>query len=134
MRMKFVPPARIMIPARANLRSHVEEPKIRALDAAYESTLGVKTGDEMTFVELKKRIAEKVSDQAFQNNCSPCSWKSLGYCKSALETIRKTYLPLILIVALCSFSAEAGHKKNTLHAKNKKSTSKGCRSSSCCES
>ncbi len=97
-----------------------DEPRIRALDAAYESTLEVKPGDEMSFDELKKRIAENVTDQAFEKNCAPCSWKRFGYCKSALEIIRKKYLPLILVTLFCTYSAQAASKSSKFHTKNKK--------------
>jgi TolA-binding protein len=81
-----------------------EETRIQKLDQAYAKTLSVKSGDTMTWTAAKTRIAEKVSDDAFESNCEPCAWKRLGYCKEALAKLRATAakgaLSLLAILAI----------------------------------
>ncbi|OGT07797.1 MAG: hypothetical protein A2X78_01240 [Gammaproteobacteria bacterium GWE2_37_16] len=49
------------------------------LDLFYSELLKLKTGDEISWDEAKKRIIEKVDLVIFQNICSACQWYEI--CK-----------------------------------------------------
>ena len=95
-----------------------DEPRIRALDVAYERTLDLRPRETMTWADARRMIAAKVSDEAFERNCAPCSWKQLGYCKSALQKLRGEHagiLPVFavfLAAALWTAPASADESKN----------------------
>ena len=67
----------------------LSESKIQTLDRAHESILGFKPGTTIKWGEAKKLILEKMSDEAFESACAPCSWKALGVCKAALVRLRE---------------------------------------------
>lgn len=69
------------------------EPKIRSLDQGHAAVLGLAPGQTLTWAEAKRRIAERMTDEAFERVCAPCSWKPLGACKAALQQIRKEPKP-----------------------------------------
>lgn len=83
----------------------LDEPRIRALDAAYERTLELRPREAMTWTDARHRIAAKVTDGDFERNCAPCSWKKLGYCKSALQRLRSEHASSGLIAAVFFVSA-----------------------------
>lgn len=68
----------------------IDEPRIRSLDDAFQKSLSVQIGEKISWNEVKTRIVENISDEVFEKNCAPCAWKKLGYCKEALEDLRKT--------------------------------------------
>jgi hypothetical protein len=63
--------------------------KIDRLDLAHADILGIKSGDELTWCEAKKRIAGSFTVENFNVACEPCSWKPLGICKTALLELKK---------------------------------------------
>ena len=63
--------------------------KIQALDNAHAAVLGIRAGDVLSWSEAKKRIVEKVTDEAFDAICAPCGWKELGVCHAALKRTRE---------------------------------------------
>jgi hypothetical protein len=68
--------------------SCTSEPKIKSLDEAHARVLGIKLGDELSWGEAKKLIAEKMSLEDFHKACAPCSWKALGLCEAALKNLK----------------------------------------------
>lgn len=68
---------------------NIDEARIRALDDAYSATLQLKSGEVMTWKEVKERVVRLVTDTAFDKNCEICAWKKAGYCKSALVELRE---------------------------------------------
>jgi len=85
-----------------------DETKIRKLDQGYEVTLNVRVNDILSWKEVKHRIAAQVTDEAFEANCEPCSWKKLGVCKEALVKLRGLAPVLVFaLMALSTFSAHA---------------------------
>lgn len=64
------------------------EGKIRSLDQAHASILGLEAGETLTWREAQRRIAERMTDEEFERACAPCAWKPLGVCKSALQKLR----------------------------------------------
>lgn len=62
--------------------------KIRTLDAAHAAMLGLAAGQRLTWGEAKARIACKVTLDAFERACAPCSWKALGVCQKALLRLK----------------------------------------------
>ena len=87
--------------------SCVEEAKIKKLDDAYAATLELKTGARLVWKDVKKLIVEKVTDEAFEKNCEPCGWKRLGYCKAALEQLRRSAVAVLFLVGMAASSAQA---------------------------
>jgi hypothetical protein len=65
--------------------------KIDRLDHAHAEILGLKTGDELTWGEAKKLLAQKFTLEKFDTACQPCSWKSLGVCETALIELKKAH-------------------------------------------
>lgn len=57
---------------------------ITKLDKAHLKILGLESGQMLTWGEAKKRIREKINMEIFHAICSPCSWKKLGLCETAL--------------------------------------------------
>ncbi|MGK5083976.1 DUF1284 domain-containing protein [Bdellovibrionota bacterium FG-1] len=88
----------------------VTQTKIQKLDEGHSAVLGLKPGQELTWLEGKKLIHEKMTDAAFDQACAPCSWKSLGLCAAALKKLRST--PLITVwlslAVLLNTDAQAG--------------------------
>ncbi len=66
----------------------VSSQKIRALDDAHQEMLGLADGEVLSWAEAKKRIADRVSLEKFDQACAPCSWKSLGVCEKALRRLK----------------------------------------------
>ena len=64
------------------------EEKIRKLDAGHARVLGLKSNEVMSWGEAKSRIAEKMTSEAFETVCAPCSWKALGVCETALNRLK----------------------------------------------
>lgn len=67
------------------------EEKIRKLDQAHAEVLGITPGQVLTWGEAKRQIAEKMTDEAFDRSCAPCSWKTIGLCATALKTLRREF-------------------------------------------
>jgi len=65
------------------------EQKTRQLDQAHAGILGVETGQVLTWKAAKTLITENMTPVAFDAACGPCSWKSLGVCRSALVELRQ---------------------------------------------
>lgn len=65
--------------------------KIDRLDTAHAAILGLTTGQELTWGEAKTLIAKKFTLEKFEAACEPCSWKSLGVCKTALIELKKAH-------------------------------------------
>jgi hypothetical protein len=64
--------------------------KIDLLDDAHARILAIQENDILSWGEAKARIAENFNDANFESACAPCSWKSLGICKKALNELKKT--------------------------------------------
>lgn len=64
------------------------EQKIRSLDDAHAAVLGISPGQVVSWGEAKRRIAERMTDEAFDRACAPCSWKSMGVCAAALKELQ----------------------------------------------
>lgn len=65
------------------------EEKIARLDRAHSEILGVSPGEKVSWGVAKNLLAQRMTDEAFEKACAPCSWKSLGVCKKALEQLRE---------------------------------------------
>lgn len=65
------------------------EAKIQMLDGAHSRALSLKPGDRITWMEAKKRIAEKISVELHHEICAPCSWLTHGICEDALKSLKK---------------------------------------------
>ncbi len=65
-----------------------DEDRIQLLDRAYFKTLNLKPGQKLHWSEVLNLIKIKVSEDDFNKNCEPCSWKKLGYCLEALKKIK----------------------------------------------
>ena len=63
--------------------------KIRALDDAHASVLGLTHGQILTWGDAKMLIAERMTDESFEAACAPCSWKALGVCERALHKLKE---------------------------------------------
>jgi uncharacterized protein len=63
------------------------EEKIQRLDQGHARTLGLKTGDVVTWKEAKKKIAEKMTVKTHHEVCAPCSWLAMGVCEEALKRL-----------------------------------------------
>jgi hypothetical protein len=63
--------------------------KIAALDQAHASVLGLKPGQILNWGEAKRRIASRMTTQAFESSCAPCAWKKLGVCETALKKLKR---------------------------------------------
>lgn len=85
----------------------VDEERILKLDNAYAKTLDVKPGDKLSWKDVKKLIAKKVTDDDFEKNCEPCGWKRFGVCKAALKKLRDASGALALVFAALSATAQA---------------------------
>ncbi|HCM40222.1 MAG: hypothetical protein A2Z97_02840 [Bdellovibrionales bacterium GWB1_52_6] len=66
------------------------EHKVLRLDQGHAEALGVTNGQIVTWAEMKKRLAERMTLEKFEVVCAPCAWKSLGACRAALETLIKS--------------------------------------------
>lgn len=62
--------------------------KISQLDSDHALILGLKPGDQLTWGEAKKLLAQKMQLEDFNRACAPCSWKSMGICEGALKKLR----------------------------------------------
>lgn len=62
--------------------------KIGLLDEQHSLILGLKSGDEVTWGEAQKLIADQMRVEDFHRACAPCSWKSMGVCESALKKLK----------------------------------------------
>lgn len=62
--------------------------KIERLDEAHRRILNLKGGDVLSWGEAKERIASNIDIQTFERICTECSWKDLGYCRTALIELR----------------------------------------------
>ena len=65
------------------------EEKIQKLDHAHASILKLKEGDVLTWREAKERLAEKMTVEDHHRACAPCSWRPLGICQKALESLKQ---------------------------------------------
>jgi len=75
------------------------EEKIQKLDQAHAQVLGLKAGDVLSWDEAQELIAARMTEEAFEQVCAPCSWKALGVCKTALKKVtaeRKSQEPVNL--------------------------------------
>jgi len=66
------------------------EHKVIRLDQDHAATLGVKSGQIVTWTEIKQRLAERMTLKQFEEVCSPCAWKSMGACRNALQNLQKS--------------------------------------------
>lgn len=64
-----------------------EQDKIERLDKAHAAALQLQAGDIITWKEAKERIRHTINFDVFDQICEGCSWKSLGYCASALRNL-----------------------------------------------
>ncbi len=90
------------------------EEKIQRLDQKHTSVLGLKAGQVLKWREAKQLIIERMTDQAFDQSCAPCSWKPLGMCLSALRKLRAAQnlcLAAMLVFSL-PFEADARTPKS----------------------
>ena len=65
------------------------ESRIRKLDEGHAAILGIQVGQVLSWGEAKKILAEKMTEEAFESVCAPCSWKALGVCKTALIKLKQ---------------------------------------------
>lgn len=61
--------------------------KIRLLDEKHLIALSIQEEDILTWKEAKERIRQKITLNIFHTICSPCEWKKLGFCESALTKL-----------------------------------------------
>lgn len=66
----------------------VEQEKIEKLDQAHAHSLNLKEGDVLTWQEAKERINQRIDEETFDQICSGCSWKDLGFCREALRELK----------------------------------------------
>jgi uncharacterized protein len=65
-----------------------EQGKIARLDDEHRRVLDLKGGDRLSWGDAKERIASNIDIQTFEHICRECSWKDLGYCRTALIELR----------------------------------------------
>lgn len=65
-----------------------QQNKIESLDQRHANALNLKPGDEITWLDAKRRIASNISDATFHKICGGCRWKELGTCLEALHKNR----------------------------------------------
>ncbi|MGN6671195.1 MAG: DUF1284 domain-containing protein [Candidatus Nucleicultricaceae bacterium] len=66
-----------------------EQGKIERLDRAHAAALQLQAGEILNWKEAKERIRSRVSFDVFDQICDGCSWKSLGFCESALRKLHE---------------------------------------------
>ncbi len=62
-----------------------DQHKISILDQAHAAILNLHEGEQITWGEAKKRIAESMTLEAFDQACASCEWKKLGICEEVLK-------------------------------------------------
>ena len=63
------------------------ETKIQKLDQAHAKILDLKPGDVLSWDDAQDRIASRMTLEAFDQACGPCSWKAMGVCETALKKV-----------------------------------------------
>lgn len=63
-----------------------DEQKIAALDDCYAKLLEVSFGDVVSFLEARRKIAERISKEQFEQICGDCKWHDI--CRNNLEYIK----------------------------------------------
>lgn len=64
------------------------EEKVRRLDQAHAAVLGLEVGRSLSWGEAKHLLAERMTEEAFEQACEACGWRPLGICKKALARLR----------------------------------------------
>ena len=65
--------------------------KIVRLDQNHTRVHGIRPGDTITWGRAKEQLVKSFTDEAFEQACSPCAWKPMGICHSALVALRKAH-------------------------------------------
>ena len=65
--------------------------RIQQLDERHGMVLGLAPGDQLTWAEARRRLAELVSLDRFHWMCSGCRWKKLGVCETTLVALHQEF-------------------------------------------
>lgn len=65
--------------------------RIQQLDHRHGAVLGLSPGDQLTWGEARRRLAEQVSLDQFHWMCSGCRWKKLGVCEDTLVALHQEF-------------------------------------------
>jgi len=57
-------------------------------DARVADVLGVRSGDEMAWADLRARVAERVAPDDLDNLCGGCPWLGYGVCAEGIARAR----------------------------------------------
>lgn len=69
----------------------VAQARIQQLDHRHGTVLGLAPGDQLTWAEARRRLAEQVSLDQFHWMCSGCRWKKLGVCEDTLVALHQEF-------------------------------------------
>ena len=59
-------------------------------DREVADELGVQTGSELTWQEVRELIRQKIRPDDLVKICRGCEWLKVGYCLDAIEELRKS--------------------------------------------
>lgn len=100
----------------------VSREKISQLDKEHAFILGFKPGDQLTWGEAKKLLAQKMQMEDFNRACAPCSWKTMGVCEGALKKLKDSLLNNMKIIGVMAFFSWALVQGNSVPAFAQKTT------------